>query len=52
LSIAVVVGPPLPPPLRTGGGRVSRSSVHAATEDLVVRLQEVYDEAKAKTGRY
>jgi 1-acyl-sn-glycerol-3-phosphate acyltransferase len=52
LSIAVVVGSPLPPPLRTGGGRVSRSAVHAATEDLVVRLQDVYDQAKAKTGRY
>jgi 1-acyl-sn-glycerol-3-phosphate acyltransferase len=52
LTIAVVVGPPLPPPLRTGGGRVSRSAVHAATEDLVGRLQEVYDEAKTETGRY
>jgi hypothetical protein len=40
------------PPPRTGGGRVSRSAVHAATGDLEVRLQAVYDEAKAKTGRY
>ena len=41
---------PLPPPARTGGGRVSRSAVHATTEALVGQLQAVYDEAKAKTG--
>jgi 1-acyl-sn-glycerol-3-phosphate acyltransferase len=50
--IEVVIGPALSPPARTGGGRVSRSAVHSATEDLVVKLQAVYDEAKAKTGRY
>jgi 1-acyl-sn-glycerol-3-phosphate acyltransferase len=52
LTIQVVIGPAIPPPARTGGGRVSRSSVHAATADLVVKLQAVYDEARAKTGRY
>ena len=52
LTIQVVIGPAIPPPARTGGGRVSRSSVHAATDDLVVKLQAVYDEARAKTGRY
>jgi 1-acyl-sn-glycerol-3-phosphate acyltransferase len=51
-TISVVIGTPLPPPARTGGGRVSRSAVHAATEHLVGQLQTVYDEAKAKTGRY
>jgi 1-acyl-sn-glycerol-3-phosphate acyltransferase len=51
-TIQVVIGPAIPPPARTGGGRVSRSKVHAATEELVGRLQAVYDEAKAKTGRY
>jgi 1-acyl-sn-glycerol-3-phosphate acyltransferase len=51
-TIQVVVGPAIPPPARTGGGRVSRSAVHAATEDLIPKLQAVYDEAKAKTGRY
>jgi 1-acyl-sn-glycerol-3-phosphate acyltransferase len=51
-TIHVVIGPALPPPARTGGGRVSRSAVHAATEELVGELQSVYDEAKAKTGRY
>jgi 1-acyl-sn-glycerol-3-phosphate acyltransferase len=51
-TIQVVIGPAIPPPPRTGGGRVSRSSVHAATEALEPKLQAVYDEARAKTGRY
>jgi 1-acyl-sn-glycerol-3-phosphate acyltransferase len=51
-TIHVVIGPALPPPARTGGGRVSRSAVHATTEDLVGRLQAVYDQARAATGRY
>jgi 1-acyl-sn-glycerol-3-phosphate acyltransferase len=51
-TIHVVIGPAIPAPPRTGGGRVSRSAVHAATEELVGRLQAVYDDAKAKTGRY
>jgi 1-acyl-sn-glycerol-3-phosphate acyltransferase len=51
-TIQVVIGPAIPPPPRTGGGRVSRSAVHAATEELVGQLQVVYDEAKARTGRY
>ena len=51
-TIQVVIGPAIPAPPRTGGGRVSRSAVHAATEALVPKLQAVYDEARAKTGRY
>jgi 1-acyl-sn-glycerol-3-phosphate acyltransferase len=51
-KIQVVMGEAIPPPARTGGGRVSRSAVHRATEDLVGQLQAVYDEAKEKTGRY
>jgi 1-acyl-sn-glycerol-3-phosphate acyltransferase len=51
-TIAIVVGPALPAPARTGGGRVSRSAVHASTELLAGQLQVAYDEAKAKTGRY
>ena len=31
-TIPVVIGPALPAPARTGGGRVSRSAVHAGTE--------------------
>jgi 1-acyl-sn-glycerol-3-phosphate acyltransferase len=51
-TIQVVIGPALPPPARTGGGRVARSAVHAATEALVPALQAVSDEARARTGRY
>jgi 1-acyl-sn-glycerol-3-phosphate acyltransferase len=51
-TIHVVIGPAIPPPARTGGGRVSRSAVHAASDELMGKLQTVYDEAKAKTGRY
>jgi 1-acyl-sn-glycerol-3-phosphate acyltransferase len=51
-KIQVVIGPAIPPPPRTEGGRVSRSAVRAATEALVPKLQAVYDEAREKTGRY
>jgi 1-acyl-sn-glycerol-3-phosphate acyltransferase len=51
-TIHVVIGPALPPPQRTGGGRVSRSAVHATTEALVPALQSVYDEARQRSGRY
>jgi 1-acyl-sn-glycerol-3-phosphate acyltransferase len=51
-TIDVVVGPPILAPPRTGGGRVSRSAVRAATSDLVGQLQSVYDEARARSGRY
>ena len=51
-TIQVVIGPALAPPPRTGGGRVSRTAVHATTEELTSRLQAVYDEARARTGRY
>jgi 1-acyl-sn-glycerol-3-phosphate acyltransferase len=51
-TIHLEIGPALPPPARTGGGRVSRSAVHATTEELVDQLQRVYDVAKARTGRY
>jgi 1-acyl-sn-glycerol-3-phosphate acyltransferase len=51
-TIQLVIGPAIPPPARTQGGRVSRSAVRAATEALVPQLQAVYDEAREKTGRY
>jgi 1-acyl-sn-glycerol-3-phosphate acyltransferase len=51
-TIEVVIGPALPAPPRTGGGRVSRSAVHAATAELEQRMQDVYDEARKRTGRY
>jgi 1-acyl-sn-glycerol-3-phosphate acyltransferase len=51
-TIHVVIGPALAAPARTGGGRVSRSAVHARTEELIGAVQSVYDEAKARSGRY
>ncbi len=51
-KIQVVIGPAIPAPPRTEGGRVSRSAVRAATAALVSELQAVYDEARDKTGRY
>ena len=51
-TIQVVIGPPIPSPARTEGGRVSRSAVRAATQALVPQLQAVYDQAQSKTGRY
>lgn len=46
LRIRVVIGEPMAPPERSEGGRVARSRVHAATEELRERLQAVYDEAR------
>ena len=45
LRIRVVVGEPLAPPDRSEGGRVSRSRVHATTDELRSGIQPVYDEA-------
>jgi 1-acyl-sn-glycerol-3-phosphate acyltransferase len=46
LRIRVVVGQPLAPPDRSEGGRVSRSRVHATTDQLRQRIQQVYDQAR------
>ncbi|HUA93975.1 MAG TPA: lysophospholipid acyltransferase family protein [Acidimicrobiales bacterium] len=50
LRISVVVGPPVPPPARSEGGRVSRSRVHATTEELHRRIQEAYDLARSQVA--
>jgi 1-acyl-sn-glycerol-3-phosphate acyltransferase len=50
--IHLVVGRPLDPPARTGGGRVSRSTIHRLTEELNASLQDLYDRSVAATGRY
>lgn len=46
LRIRVVAGPAMAPPARSEGGRVSRSRVHAATEELHRRIQDAYDLAR------
>jgi 1-acyl-sn-glycerol-3-phosphate acyltransferase len=48
--MALVVGPPLPPPEPTAGGRVPRKSVRAQTEHLRDVLQALFDEAQEQVG--
>lgn len=50
--VHLVVGEPIAPPARTEGGRVSRSRLHAVTDELTASIQELYDRAVASTGRY
>jgi 1-acyl-sn-glycerol-3-phosphate acyltransferase len=50
--IHVIVGEPIPPPDRTGGGRISRGRTREATEALTRTLQDLYDRSVAATGRY
>lgn len=50
--IHLVVGTPLPPSERTGGGRVSRSRTHQVTEELATAIQDLYDRSVAIVGRY
>lgn len=50
MSIRVVIGQPVPAPVRTPGGRVPRSTVHATTDALRRAIQSAYDEARAGYG--
>jgi 1-acyl-sn-glycerol-3-phosphate acyltransferase len=50
--IHLVVGRPIAPPARTGGGRISRSATHGLTEDLKTELQDLYDRSVGIVGRY
>jgi 1-acyl-sn-glycerol-3-phosphate acyltransferase len=50
--IHLVVGAPIPPPERSGGGRMPRSRLHQLTETLTESIQALYDRAVAVTGRY
>jgi 1-acyl-sn-glycerol-3-phosphate acyltransferase len=50
--IHIVVGEPIPPPARTGGGRIGRGRTRQVTEDLTRTLQALYDRSVAATGRY
>ena len=51
-KIHLEVGDPLPPPERTGSGRVPRSRIHQRTEELTGILQDLYDRSVAAVGRY
>jgi 1-acyl-sn-glycerol-3-phosphate acyltransferase len=50
--IHLVVGDPISPPPRTGGGRVSRSTIHQLTETLTDSIQDLYDRSVTVTRRY
>ncbi len=50
--IHLVVGDAMPPPERTGTGRISRSRIHELTERLASKIQDLYDRSVAVTGRY
>jgi 1-acyl-sn-glycerol-3-phosphate acyltransferase len=50
--IHLVVGEPIPPPPRTGAGRISRSRIHQLTEALTDSIQGLYDRSVGVTGRY
>jgi 1-acyl-sn-glycerol-3-phosphate acyltransferase len=50
--IHLVVGTPIPPPVRSDAGRVPRSRIHQLTEALAASIQELYDQAVSITGRY
>lgn len=52
LHIHLVVGEPIPPPPKTGSGRVPRSAIHERTESLAAVIQELYDRSVERTGRY
>jgi 1-acyl-sn-glycerol-3-phosphate acyltransferase len=49
-KMVIVVGPPMTPPPLKESGRVSRAGVRAFTEELRVRLQELFDDAQRRAG--
>ncbi|HVF76514.1 MAG TPA: lysophospholipid acyltransferase family protein [Acidimicrobiales bacterium] len=50
VKVRVVVGAPLDPPAPGPSGRAPRSAVHAVTEELSSRLQELFDTAQARNA--
>ncbi|HUE59145.1 MAG TPA: lysophospholipid acyltransferase family protein [Acidimicrobiales bacterium] len=51
VKLVMVVGPPIPPPERSAGARVSRRAVGEISQQLHKTLQELFDEALAGAGR-
>jgi hypothetical protein len=47
-KIVMVIGEPVTPPTGDGSGRVKRRVVREMTEQLSVRLQDLYDEARRR----
>lgn len=51
VKIVLVIGEPLPAPVGDDGKRPSRRQVHATTDALRERLQELFDQAQLLAGR-
>lgn len=49
-KVAIVIGEPIHPPDRAEGERVKRSAIRNMTAQLHSSLQELFDEAQARTG--
>lgn len=49
-KVHVIVGEPIEPQVRTGSGRVPRSAIRQASDDLHTSLQQLFDAARAKVG--
>jgi 1-acyl-sn-glycerol-3-phosphate acyltransferase len=49
-KMVLVVGEPMPPPPLKESGRASRSATRTLTEDLRLRLQELFDDAQERAG--
>jgi 1-acyl-sn-glycerol-3-phosphate acyltransferase len=49
-KLVLIVGPPIPAPPRTEGGRVPRSAVTALTERVQSEVQALFDEAQVRAG--
>ena len=47
VKVTLVVGDPIPPPQKSGSGRVARHKVHETTEQLRSELQRLYDQAES-----
>jgi 1-acyl-sn-glycerol-3-phosphate acyltransferase len=50
-KLVLVVGAPIAPPPLGAGGRTSRRSVKAATDQLRETIQALFDDAQARAGR-
>ena len=46
VKVRLILGKPIPAPVRSGAGRVARSKVHALTGQLQSELQDLYDRAE------
>jgi 1-acyl-sn-glycerol-3-phosphate acyltransferase len=51
VKVAMTIGEPIVVP-RAASGRVSRPQVKASTEELRDRLQELFDDALSRAGRF